>query len=514
MAVYGKYLLENLTTGMYQDSKVIYREYIQNACDQIDKAIQLGIVKRDEAEIAVTIDDKNRYICIEDNATGASAETFISDLGDIANSKKELGEDKGFRGIGRLCGLAYCKTLKFTASSCGEEVASIMVCNAKKMREMLMDSVKYTHDEIWDEIVSYDTKNEEIDAHYFRVELFDINRENTDLLDSKGIRDYLSFVAPVPYKATFLMRKQIYDYVAKKKLKLDEYDIRVNGAPIYKEYTTAIKEPGANNSLKQCDDIFDIEFHDFYNERKQLIAWMWFGISRFEKQIKSVNAMRGIRLRSANIQIGESDQLRPLFKDGRGIFYFVGEVHAVDKGLIPNSQRSYFNENESRVVFEEQLRKYFSEELQKIYNKANDVKNAHKKVTTYIEKSKNFEDKKKNGGFINEEDKIKLQLEVEEAKKKADSAQKEIAKYKQIDKGSAISKVVKSIEKEYKTSNIENTQVNQVTTTQRTDYVTSSLSKLSRSERKLVSKIMSIITDNAEREVAEKIIEKIKEELR
>ena len=34
--VFGANILENLTTGMYQDSRVIYREYIQNACDQID----------------------------------------------------------------------------------------------------------------------------------------------------------------------------------------------------------------------------------------------------------------------------------------------------------------------------------------------------------------------------------------------------------------------------------------------------------------------------------------------
>ena len=42
---FGANILENLTTGMYQDSKVIYREYIQNACDQIDKAEQLGILR-------------------------------------------------------------------------------------------------------------------------------------------------------------------------------------------------------------------------------------------------------------------------------------------------------------------------------------------------------------------------------------------------------------------------------------------------------------------------------------
>ncbi len=30
--VFGANILENLTTGMYKDSKVSYREYIQNAC--------------------------------------------------------------------------------------------------------------------------------------------------------------------------------------------------------------------------------------------------------------------------------------------------------------------------------------------------------------------------------------------------------------------------------------------------------------------------------------------------
>lgn len=44
MATVGKNILDNLTTGMYSDSKVIYREYIQNACDQIDLAIKLGIL--------------------------------------------------------------------------------------------------------------------------------------------------------------------------------------------------------------------------------------------------------------------------------------------------------------------------------------------------------------------------------------------------------------------------------------------------------------------------------------
>ena len=45
--IFGANIIENLTTGMYQDSKVIYREYIQNACDQIDKAVNEGLLHKD-----------------------------------------------------------------------------------------------------------------------------------------------------------------------------------------------------------------------------------------------------------------------------------------------------------------------------------------------------------------------------------------------------------------------------------------------------------------------------------
>ena len=112
MAKVGKNILDNLTTGMYSDSKVIYREYIQNACDQIDLAIKLGILSAGEGLVDIFTDSKKRYISIKDNATGVKANDFIEDVGDIANSNKEIGRNKGFRGIGRLCGLAYCKTLR------------------------------------------------------------------------------------------------------------------------------------------------------------------------------------------------------------------------------------------------------------------------------------------------------------------------------------------------------------------------------------------------------------------
>ena len=201
--IFGANILENLTTGMYKDSKVSYREYIQNACDQIDKAVQIGLFSsREEGEIQIWLSDDNRTISIEDNATGIEQSKFEHTLANIADSNKHIGEDKGFRGIGRLCGLAYCRELVFTTTSKGENVISEMRCDAQKMRGLLnrnLSGEKFTASQVLHEIYSFSYKEVKgiEEEHWFKVELIDVNEENTDLLDFNQVKDYLSFIAPV-----------------------------------------------------------------------------------------------------------------------------------------------------------------------------------------------------------------------------------------------------------------------------------------------------------------------------
>lgn len=518
MATIGKNILDNLTTGMYSDSRVIYREYIQNACDQIDLARKQGILSENEGHVDIYIDNSKRYISILDNATGVKKDSFIEDLGDIANSNKQIGQNKGFRGIGRLCGLAYCKTLRFKTSYLGEEVASVMTCDAKKMREMLVEDRKYTIDEIWEAIVTYDTVSEEINKHYFEVEMIDINRENTDLLDEKRIKEYLNFVAPVPYKNTFFLRSSIYLYAKEIGYKIDEYCVQINGQQIFKEYTTRLKEQSGAN-LKNYDEISRLEFQNFYDENGNLIAWMWYGLSRFEKSIPKINQMRGIRVRSGNIQIGNDDVVQELFKENRGNYYFVGEIFAVDKKLIPNSQRDYFNENATRVRFEDELRTYFFDVLHRLYYDANRLKNAYKKHEEYTTKVDEYNKKANENSFVNEEEKNKLEFAINKVEKEVREAKKQIDKFKEVDEKSPIAEVQKSIEKKFEAKKLQKeVEEKKVVKTEISDkkkqYVTSAMSKLTKNERKLVSRLLTIINDVAPKDIAEKIIDKIKEELK
>ena len=138
--------------------------------------------------------------------------------------------------------------------------------------------------------------------------------------------------------------------------------------------------------------------------------------------------MRGLRLRSSNIQLGNDDTLQDLFKEHRGNYYFVGEVFAVSKNLIPNSQRDYFNENETRVLFEDLLREYFYDVLHKLYYEANRVKKDYKRQEEYLAKVSEYKKKEKEHGFISEEERQKLQFDIDKAKKNAEEARKRLDK--------------------------------------------------------------------------------------
>ena len=61
----GKDVIESLTTSMYDDSRFIFREYIQNAADQIDLAVEEKILdEKSKGEIEINIDTANKRISI------------------------------------------------------------------------------------------------------------------------------------------------------------------------------------------------------------------------------------------------------------------------------------------------------------------------------------------------------------------------------------------------------------------------------------------------------------------
>lgn len=515
--VFGANILENLTTGMYKDSKVTYREYIQNACDQIDKAIKEGILEPDEGKIEIWLSEEDRTISIEDNATGIKAADFVRIMGNIADSDKKIGEDKGFRGIGRLCGLAYCRELIFTSTAKGEAVVSVLRCNAVKMRKLIDENVqgkKYTAREVLNAINSFDTQPiKDLDAHWFKVELVGINNENTDLLNFNEIKDYLSFVAPVKYNSTFIFRSEVYTYAQKLGYKIDEYNIKLNGELVLKKYKTTFK------TSKGDDEVFGISFKEFKDSNDNLLAWMWLGVSHFKAVITKKCQMRGLRLRKENIQIGDEDALQKLFKEDRGNHYFIGEVFAVAKELIPNSQRDYFNENETRLRFERELRRYFNEELSRIYYDGSAINSAFKKIESYEKREADFKKKEHEGQLTVPLLKEKELVEIEKAKEEAEKAKAAIDKKKQktgSDVSAITNRIIQRLENKHNKKSTEKISIDIKSEPPKKSGNASLNGKFpsyNRREKKLISKILDVIVSATDNKTAETIIRRIEEEL-
>ncbi len=373
--VVGGKTLDNIAMSMYKEAKIIFREYIQNAVDAIDDAVKVGFLAAGSGEINIFIDKKARQITIEDNGIGVSALNFRSTLIDIGNSDKKLEKDRGYRGIGRFCGLAYCKTLIFTSTRKGESKLSIMTFDAEKLHAMINDDEKYTAEFILNAAVTFAEDTCADAEHFFKVDMLDVTNDN--LLDAENIREYLSFVAPVEYSNMFSYREQIAKHAAALNFKITEYKIYVNGEQLVKNYRD-------NFTTKNGEDkIFGVEFRDFKDEADNLIAWSWIGLSQFKGIIQQTktnpNHMRCIRLRAGNIQIGDEFALRKLFDEARGITYFIGEVYAVDTNLKPNSQRDYFADNDTLKLFESKLGDYF-EELYDLYRYASECRSAFKAI--------------------------------------------------------------------------------------------------------------------------------------
>lgn len=521
MAV-GKNFLENLTVAMYENSFTVYREFIQNAADSIDKAVSTGLMKKEDAVIDIHIEYNKRRISVHDNAMGISMRNFKKIMTDVADSEKDRNTEKGFRGIGRLAGLGYCDTLIFKTSAKGENKQSIITWDGVKLKDIVADPTQHpTSDELIELVTDIQFVDADEEEHFFEVVMKDVIFESDDLLDQEQVISYLQTVAPVPYANYFIFSSKIYDYARTNGFKIDEYDVLVNGNPLFKPYKTKLYE-GTEGSKKEYDEIHDIEFKKFNGANGKPVAWMWYGIAKYEKNIPVVNTMRCIRLRKENIQIGDEDTLgyaKGYFREPRGNGYFIGELFVVDNNLIPNARRDYFNPTPALKSFEQIVHEFFYSELYDLYHYASKVRSAQKSLANFEVKEKEYEEKLRNAGFIDSDDKEAAKKEIEENREKAAKAKREIEnRRKDAANSDVLGKVFTEIEKTYK--NDENTDSCKAKGNDKSEipeknnkYLTQSLSKYGKKEQKLIARIYVIIKGMLPKDMADMVVKKIQEEL-
>ena len=520
MAV-GKNFLENLTVAMYENSFTVYREFVQNAADSIDKAIEKGLLDKEEASIDIVIDYNKRKISVHDNAMGIPMRDFKKKMTDVADSEKDRNTDKGFRGIGRLAGLGYCDTLIFRTTAKDEDKESVIKWDGVRLKEIVADSSLHpSSDELIEMITDVSFVNVKKEDHFFEVIMEDVIFESDDLLDAEQVIHYLQAVAPVPYANYFSFYEKIYEFAKNEGFKIDEYTVLVNGNQLFKPYRMRLYE-GASEKPKQYDEIYDVKFEKFLASDGTPVAWLWYGVAKYEKYIPVINDMRCIRLRKENIQIGDENTLGypKYFKESRGNGYFIGELFVLDNRLIPNARRDYFNPTPALKEFEDIVHNFFYSKLYELYHYASKVRSAQKTIACFIEKEREYQEKASESGFIDNKEKENIKKEIEQEREKVEKAKREIENRKK-DAGSneVYARVFAEIEKTYK-SKEEPKKREEIETEERESseknnkYLTQSLSKYGKKEQKLIAHIYAIIKSMLPKDMAEMVIKKIQEEL-
>lgn len=524
-SIIGKNVIESLTTGMYENPLFVYREYIQNAADAVDHAVKAGVLQKGEEIIVVRIKREQREIIIEDNALGIQSDKAFSILRNIAQSTKHKGVDKGFRGIGRLGGLAYCQKLVFETSYKGEDVKSIVTWNAEKLQELINDTDdKSSGEEVVKLVTTYESKKEDKGEHYFKVIMEDITLD--DLLNIDEVTDYLQMVAPVDIDSSFLYKKKIQKYMEEHQLSVDIYNIYINDDQIFKPYKSKIYTTDKGNK-KTTGEVYGVNFLYRENSQGEPLFWGWYSMTTLVGQIPSGNLARGIRLRSANIQIGDSEICKKFFintNDQRFSFYFFGELHALNGKLTPNSRRDYFEDNATSKEFESAVKEEFLK-LKVYCNQVSEVKSCYRTISKANETKLQIEEKEKKG-YTDTAEREKLYKLFEEQKEKKEKAEKSLqAKLAKIkDSGSPVASLVGRIGEGYNLGTAS-TQTSSPAPLPKQDPLPVSskpkfrtdrkeYSKMSKAERKLVGKIYSVISKVFPDEgMCNSLIDKIEEEI-
>ena len=329
----GTPVLALVTSGMYNDPMAIYREYIQNAVDE------LAQVGTGNANVQITIDQQGNKVSIRDNGPGLTYEECLQDLLPLAQSRKRPGIDRGFRGIGRLCGLAFAQKVTFTTRANKQDPVTQVVWSLENLPRD--KSLLALAEQEVEDLVSVETSSGKgFPNHFFHVEVEGVTRHaRGSIMNREAVRSYISEVCPVPFSHEFPFTKEILKTFSPKQT---PYSIRVylddDPQPIMKPYGASIQLNGDQNDDFQ--DFEEVRIPDIDGSRDAAVGWI--AHSSYMGAIPRVTGTRGIRARAGNIQVGDEKVFDHLFEEDRFNRWCVGEIHILDPHIIPNARRDYF----------------------------------------------------------------------------------------------------------------------------------------------------------------------------
>ena len=354
--IIGKDILELLSSSMYVDPLTIYREYLQNSADSIDEGVKGGLLKNEEeGRVDINIDPSNRIVKIRDNGIGLAKKDFEKRMTAFGASKKRNTNARDFRGVGRLAGIAYCRELIFRTKSKGENQVHQISWDCQILKSILMDpNYKGDLTDVVNDAVSISSiKADNSPEHFFEVELkFIVKHKKDNLLNPEIVEHYIAQVAPVPFSPSFSYAEKINVYL-KDYISMANLNVYIDDhmAPVYRLHKDQF------NISETIQDSFkgELECFSIPNYSGEVGAVGWILHHNYLGAIPPKTGIKGFRVRSGNIQVGDDNLLDELFTETRFNSWTVAEVHVIDENIKPNGRRDNFDQNIHFLNFTNQL---------------------------------------------------------------------------------------------------------------------------------------------------------------
>lgn len=380
----GARLLETLTSALYADPIVVFREYVQNAIDSFASASETRDFK-----VEITLDPVTRKILIRDNGDGIPCAKFDEIMMSLGKSPKD-GQDNqiGFRGIGRLAGLSFCKTLLFVNKKTGQ-MKQTFTLSGEKYRKVLSEKSggNFDLDRVMNLIRSTDSVPEDPEGDWtFQVTLDGVTDELIDCIyrskptrgrsgkqsapelnnDSKPTDEFineLSMLLPVPYTTDFdgadKIRESFENWFGIE-LGTKEFKVFLDGEQLFKPF---------KNSEGTDFQILPIRILPFSKDNQaqakelKTIGLLWM---RFDFVFKAMKQDWGIAVRSKNMLVRGGAVLAEEAADDNDAVTSYGQYLSAIKGvtgellletdcLSDNSRRDWFKVDKNSMQLRNQL---------------------------------------------------------------------------------------------------------------------------------------------------------------
>ena len=329
----GGDILRLVTTGMYDNPLVLFREYLQNAADSIASRGQ------GSGSVQIDIDPLEARLTITDDGPGLSPADAVSRLVPIGNSAKDPNLDRGLRGVGRLSSLAFAENVHFTTRTRASEPVTRVSWSGRALRHSRLRELDAAT-AIKECKTIHSLPDGDWPDQFFQVTVENVMRHAAStLLNPDAVTHYISQVCPVPMSPDFPLAAEVRGFLsAHTRHFVLDVCLGSDDEPIQRPFGEGIP-------------LTDSYAAGYQSLEKRIIprldgdepaAVLWLAHTPYTGSIPRHLGVRGLRARSGNIQIGADDVFAHLFHETRFNGWCVGEVHITDSRILPNGRRDYF----------------------------------------------------------------------------------------------------------------------------------------------------------------------------